>query len=153
MELEDVYRLGPTKVALIDAFARHIDRAVLDAGIEDDAEESPRERLFEIMMRRYDALKPYREGISHLVGDLRTSPLEILVQGPTLMRAMETVLVAAGLDASGWRGMVRAKALAGVHLQILKVFLADESEDLGKTMAAVDRHLGTLENLAKRYKI
>jgi hypothetical protein len=55
------------------------------------------------------------------------------------------MLEAASLDASGVRGALRARGLALVWLATLRAFLADESEDLGSTMAALDKALKRAE--------
>jgi hypothetical protein len=62
--LADLYKVYPDKVALVSAFLAKIDAEVL-AGTPSpsDPEETARDRLFDAMMRRYDALRPYREAL------------------------------------------------------------------------------------------
>ena len=62
--LAELYRVYPDKVALVAAFMAKIDAEVL-AGTptRSDPEETARDRLFDAMMRRYDALRPYREAL------------------------------------------------------------------------------------------
>ena len=48
------------KLAILSAYLKQIDRAVLAGGSADMAEESPRDRLFDVLMRRIDAMTPYR---------------------------------------------------------------------------------------------
>ena len=54
--MADLYRLYPDKVALAAAFMARIDAEVI-AGTpsRDDPEETARDRLFDVLMRRYDA--------------------------------------------------------------------------------------------------
>ncbi|MCR9257564.1 MAG: TetR family transcriptional regulator [Alphaproteobacteria bacterium] len=148
-----VFKVAPTKFALMDAFARHIDSEVLAGGIEDDPEETTKDRLFEIMMRRYDLMGPYRAGLKRLMSDTRTRPLDLLVMGPSIMRAMENMLAAAGIGSEGCKGILRAKGLASVHVSVLRTFVDDDSEDLAKTMAALDRALGRVETYATRFRL
>ena len=63
--LADLYRLYPDKVALAAAFMARIDAEVL-AGTprQIDPEETARDRLFDVMMRRYDALQPHRAALA-----------------------------------------------------------------------------------------
>src|SRR5262249_46962651 len=60
--LAELYRIYPDKAALMSAFTARIDRDVL-AGTQAqlDPEETVRDRLFDVMMRRYDALRPHRQ--------------------------------------------------------------------------------------------
>ena len=56
-ELHDKY---PSKTALLNDFVLHIDRIVLKGAVKTvDEDSSYRDRLFDILMRRFDALNPY----------------------------------------------------------------------------------------------
>src|SRR5215475_2289184 len=68
LSLADLYAVHPSKAAILEAFSRDIDRQVLAA--QDGAgEESPRDRLFDVLMKRFDALAPHREGLAAIVRD------------------------------------------------------------------------------------
>jgi len=57
-------------LAILAAHMKELDRKVLAGGEGDMADEPPRERLFDVLMRRLDAMRPYRDGlreISHRV--------------------------------------------------------------------------------------
>ncbi len=64
--MADLYRLYPDKLAFVQAFMARIDGEVL-AGTSAslDPEETVRDRLFDILMRRFDALKPHRAALDH----------------------------------------------------------------------------------------
>src|SRR5688572_18471732 len=52
-----------SKLDMLAAHMREVDRAVL-AGIDPDmAEEPPRERLFDVLMRRLDTLAPHKQAV------------------------------------------------------------------------------------------
>src|SRR5579862_213827 len=55
--------LFPSKGAVITAFSRRIDQIVLDGTGTDLIDEPAKERLFDVLMRRLDAMQPYRDGI------------------------------------------------------------------------------------------
>ena len=62
--LADLYRLYPDKVALVAAFMARVDAEVLaGASNQGDPEETARDRLFDTMMRRYDALRPHKAAL------------------------------------------------------------------------------------------
>ena len=46
---------------------KELDRKVLAGGEGDMAEEPPRERLFDVLMRRIEAMAPYREATRSLL--------------------------------------------------------------------------------------
>ncbi len=148
--LESLHQRFGSKHGILIAFADHIDDAVLHAGpAEADAETSARDRLFEVIMRRFDALQPYKEGLRQIAregggGDL----VELLCGAQHLARSMGWMLEAAGIGASGIAGAVRSKGLAAIYLSTLRTWLRDDTEDMSRTMAALDRHLARAERFA-----
>ena len=147
-----LYAAFPTKAAIVSAFLADIDRRVLD-GVEDtqDPDETVRDRLFDTMMRRYDALRPHRDAVAALAEGLARDPLAALALRPALMRSMAVVLEASGLTAEGLVGALRQKSLAALHAVVLRTWLRDDSADLGKTMVALDSRLKALEGWAQRF--
>jgi len=149
----ELYGSFPTKAAILGAFLADIDRQVL-AGVEDtpDPDETVRDRLFDTMMRRYDALRPHRDAVAALAEGLARDPLAALALRPALMRSMAVVLEASGLTAEGFVGALRQKSLAALHASVLRTWLRDDSADLGKTMVALDSRLKSLEGWAQRFE-
>jgi AcrR family transcriptional regulator len=141
----DVYRTYRSKSAILAAFLHRVDAAVL-AGSEDDTGERARDRLFDTIMRRFDALAPYKAAIRHLARESATDPVLGLTSLPSLLHSMRWMLEASGVSTSGWRGALRVKTLAALYLSVLRLWLDDESPDMIKTMAALDRRLRAAEN-------
>ena len=61
-------------LAILAAHVKEIDREVLAGGDADMAEEPPRERLFDVLMRRLEALAPYKEAVRSLMRSARRNP-------------------------------------------------------------------------------
>ena len=51
------------------------------------------------------------------------------------------MLTAAGIDAAGPRGAIRAQGLAMLFASVLRTWVDDEDEGLARTLAALDRAL------------
>jgi len=149
----ELYAMFPTKAAIVGAFLADIDRQVLE-GVEDspDPDETVRDRLFDTLMRRYDALRPHRDAVAALAEGLARDPLAALALRPALLRSMAVVLEACGLSAEGFVGALRQKSLAALHASVLRTWLRDDSADLGKTMVALDSRLKSLEGWAQRFE-
>jgi len=145
LSLAETYALFRSKFAILAAFRRSIDEAVL-ARSAPSASDSPRDRIFDVLMRRLEALKPYREGLAVIARESIGSPL-LAKALPGYARSMGWMLEAAGIPASGCRGRVACKVLCIIYISVLPVFLRDESADLGTTMAALDRRLRQAESL------
>jgi hypothetical protein len=104
-------------------------------------EGTSRDRLFDLLMRRFDVLQAHRGGVLALKTFLPREPLLTLSLGAAHLVSMAFMLEAAGISASGCRGMLRAKGLVAVWLRAARAWERDESEDLAATMAAVDSGL------------
>ncbi len=103
--------------------------------------EPPRERLFDVVMARFDVLQQHRAGVLALLAALRTDPgTSLLLYGATL-RSMKWLLDGAGIPNAGITGSLRVHGLLALWLYALRAWEADESADLSATMAAVDRGL------------
>jgi AcrR family transcriptional regulator len=140
-----VYRLFSSKPAILCGFFRRIDEAVLAAPPEGEPDERPRDRVFDLLMRRFDALQPHRAALGVLARELPTDPLAALAAGAGLLRSMRWMLEAAGISAEGLGGAVAVKLTAAAYLATLRVWRRDESPDLAPTMAALDRRLRGIE--------
>lgn len=160
LPLSKVYPVFPSKTAILGAFTRQIDAAVLEAAEIEAGEAGAREaglgaddgaqdRLFDALMRRFDALRPYREALGNIVWAEAGDPASALCGLCRLKRSMACMLEAARLSTTGLRGALRVKALALAYLATLRVFLRDDSPDLAATMAALDRNLSRLGRLAR----
>jgi len=135
-----------SKPAIVNGLIRRTDERALAVGAAEGS--SARDRLFDVLMRRFDALASDRAGIVAIVRDVCLDPTGALCHAPRLMASMAWMLEAAGLDSSGPVGLLRIKGLAAVYLWALRAWLADDSRDLAKTMAALDRGLRQAEALA-----
>ena len=150
--LETLRGLGASPFALLAAHARAVDRAVL-AGTVPNGGGTVRDRIFDVLMRRFDALAPHRDGILRMQRDLMRDPLSALLLSPILMASMAWTLEGAGVSTAGIRGALRVQGLAGVWLSAARAWEGDESVDLGPTMAALDRALDRAERVARTLRL
>jgi AcrR family transcriptional regulator len=152
LSLSQIRHLAPMKSALICCLNDEIDATVLRAITEDAfGEETPRERLLEVLLQRFDALKPYKPGLKRLANDLRYDPALGTLLTMLLPRSLAWMLEAARIPLSGWSAPLKVAGLTGLYLRAMRVWLTDDSEDGSKTMAELDRLLKEAERYAKRF--
>ena len=149
LPLSKVYPVFSSKQAILTGLMRRVDAEVLADEDVGDLEDSARDRLFDVLMRRFDALQPYKEAIGNIVYDQARDPLAACAGLAALRRSMALMLEAAGLSASGVKGLLRVKGLTAIYLASLRVWLRDDSPDLARTMAALDGYLRRVEGLAR----
>ena len=128
-------------LAIYAAHMKDLDRKVLASAGGDMAEEPPRERLFDVLMRRIEAMAPHREATRSLLKSVACNPGLALALNGLAVRSQHWMLTAADIDAAGPRGMLRAQGLAMLFASVLRTWVNDEDEGLARTMAALDRAL------------
>lgn len=149
----ELYKVYPDKVSLLSAFMAKIDAEVLAATpTRSDPEETARDRLFDVMMRRYDALRPYREALAAVRRASLRDPILALAVGPAVRRSMAAMLEAASISSEGLAGALRQNGLVAIHAAVSRVYDKDETSDLSKTMAALDTRLKTAERWAQLFE-
>jgi AcrR family transcriptional regulator len=149
LSLAEIYRRFPNRIALLGGVMRRIDETVLEGDTEYDPDEAARDRLFDIMMRRYDALLPHRDALRAILRDLRFDPLGAAALKRHLDRSMAWMLEAVGISATGPRGLIRINGLACIHLAVLRDWMTDDSPDLSRTMASLDGRLRRVEQFTR----
>lgn len=144
----EVYEQFSSRSALLNAFGRMVDAEVLATGAA-DSDEPAADRLFDVLMRRFDVLNRYRDGLVSIIDATSRDPLSALCGAQQLRQSMAWMLEAAGLSTDGWRGMLRIKGLGAVYLYALRTWIRDDSEDMARTMAALDKALKRADKLAR----
>lgn len=149
VSLTELYRHCRSKRRLLIAFTRHVDRQVLGDTDPEDLEEPAKDRLFELLMHRFDLLKPHRAGIRSVLECYARDPAQALGGLAQLRRSMRSMLEAGDISTAGVRGELRLQGLCAIYLYTLRTFLDDESEDLSRTMATLDTALRRIERPAR----
>ena len=141
VSLSDLRGAFGSTFAILAAFVKQIDRAVLAGDDADMAEEPPRERLFDVLMRRLEVLAPNKAAVRSLMRSVSRNPGLALALNSLGVRSQQWMLTAADIAASGPRGRVRAQGLARLFASVLRTWVDDEDPGLARTMAALDRAL------------
>ena len=144
----EIYHQFRTRGALLQALNQRADEAMLAV---DDAELAglpPRDRVFELLMRRLEALVPYRAGLARLARDARADPCIVLATACRLDRSLIWLQDVAGLRRHGLRARLARRALGFAYLRAARVWFEDPGADLGRTMAELDKQLRRIQNVA-----
>jgi ubiquinone biosynthesis protein COQ9 len=147
MSLGELLAEVPTRTHVVLRQLDSVDRRML-AGVKADADESPRDRLFDVLMRRFDVLNADREGVRAMITGVMRDPCAAALVLFRLQRSAAVILAAAGISTAGPLGFVRIQGLGAVAATGLRAWMNDDSADLSKTMAAVDRALARAERFA-----
>jgi hypothetical protein len=149
VRLGEALLVVPTKAHMVLHLMDRVDTQTLSTVTRVEGDDTSRDRLFEIMMRRFDALSRHREGFKSIIKATARDPAEAPLALCHLRRSLGAMLAAAGISADGLKGLIRIKGLGVVGAYALRAWMRDDSADLAKTMAALDRALFQAERMAK----
>jgi ubiquinone biosynthesis protein COQ9 len=139
-----------SKTQILSAFTRAVDDAVMAKVERPGPETVARDRLFDVLMTRFEVMAPYKPALRRIMSDLRFRPGESLVQAGVAGRSVYWMLAAAGLDADGPRGAVRVPGVMGIYARAFDTWLEEEDPGMARTMAALDSRLRRGERIAQR---
>lgn len=142
LPLDTARRLIPGRCTLLMQFGMLADAHTLK---DAPSEGEPRDRLFDLAMRRIDFLQAHRAGVIALLQAVPFDPLAAALLGATTLRSMGWLLATAGIQATGPRGGLRAVGMIGVWGWTVRAWQRDTSDDLTATMAALDESLRRAE--------
>jgi ubiquinone biosynthesis protein COQ9 len=135
----------PGRIAILLRFGRLADQSALAEAPSDGA---VKDRLFDLLMRRIDALQTHRAGVLALLRSLPAEPPIALLLALATRRSMRWMLEAAGVSTRGIGGELRVRGLVAVWLWTIRAWRGDTSEDLSVTMAALDAALRRADQAA-----
>ncbi len=136
---------------MLNAFVRRTDLAVLEgqsSADDEEAEASTHDRLFDVLMRRFEVLLPDRAALGILCRDLPRDPVSLAAVIPQVHCSFARMLEAAGVSTRGLRGLARIHAIAAVWMATQRTWFSDEGADMARTMAVLDRNLRRMEETA-----
>ena len=146
-ELRDEFT---TKTQLIAGLLRAIDDEVLKRAAKRTEGQANRDRLFDIVMTRFDVLGPHKAALKSIY----TSGAADVSLAVPYLSSQHWMLEAAGISTDGPTGAIRVAGLGMAYALVFRTWLEDDDPGLAKTMAALDRRLrrgeralGSIEHL------
>ncbi|WP_342641254.1 TetR/AcrR family transcriptional regulator [Rhodoligotrophos ferricapiens] len=134
----------PSKGAILADFVTSIDEAVLDRAEREtsrDESETPRDRLFDVIMMRLELLEPYKPALKAIVRDAARTLDGLPELFSVQLHSKRWMLTAADIDARGVDGAVKALGLSAMYGRVLRVWLDEDDPAMPKTLAELDRQL------------
>ena len=142
--------LFPSKLSMLGGLTRMIDDAVLAGSLDDLAAEPVRERLFDLVMRRLDALAPYKAGLRKIAPVIRRDPLSMAALNRGAVNSWRYMLASAGIATEDALGSLRVQGAVLLMARVSEVWLEDDEPELSRTMARLDRELKTAGKIMAR---
>ncbi len=140
---------GITRLSVAEYLDQKLDRAMLEAVADIDAEAPSRDRLFDVIMARFDAMQDQRAAwVSILEADAQ-EPAASFARAARRLRTAAWALEAIGISTDSLKATARVMGLARRLRKIEALWLKDDA-DLSKTMAGLDQTLRESEDWLDR---
>jgi len=146
VDLQDAREHFDDRTDILIAYGRMLDRRMIEQcefGEDDDI--SCREKIFDLLMERFDIVNEDRDAILSILHGFKGDPKEAILSFPHLGKSMCKTLTTAGIETNGIFGAVKVTGLTGIYLYALKTWKEDESPDMAKTMSTLDKALDKAE--------
>lgn len=150
LSLSALRNLFPSKLAMLGGLTRIVDEAVLAGTSDDLAGEPVRERLFDLVMRRLDAMAPYKAALRKIMPVLRRDPLTLAALNRGAVNSWRYMLASAGIATEDSLGGLRVQGAVLLMARVGEVWLDDDEPELSRTMARLDRELKTAGQIMAR---
>jgi hypothetical protein len=135
----------------IDCVEEAFDRALADDLVSLDPGQSVRDRLFDLIMKRFEAMEPHRAAVLAMEHGQDRDPTLLAAAHQRHVRCARWVLALAGLEADGMTGQARAQGLGVIIGQARAAWRGDDAGDFAKTMASLDKNLRRAEEMFGRW--
>lgn len=150
LKLSDFHGLAD-KETLGDAAEGFFDKAM--SAEEVDMDDPPLERLFDVIMLRFEAMEPYRDGLISLMHYRETSPVRLAKLVAARRTSAAWALTCAGLDNNiGAPKGIKVVNTAFAMGQAERAWRKETSGDFARTMARLDKALKSADERMSIWK-
>ena len=150
-DLESIKIFFKNKSEFLESFSEMIDNKVL-ANIDKDEfnKNSIKDNLFELIMLRFENLNHYKTGLKILLSDLKKSPLELKKIMKKVLDSMDLFLEIANVKNNYLMDFIKVNIIFIIYSYVFNVWLDDQSSEMSKTMAELDKWLSKAEFYGKK---
>jgi AcrR family transcriptional regulator len=127
--------------AILPLIVRHISAETFKACDKPDHNAPPHDRLFDVMMARFDRLQQSRKAVLSIAAFARREPRSAVILFQAQIEAMRSTLAFTGFASGKACATLAPLAVWGIHFAAFRAWQHDETLDMSKTMAALDWYL------------
>jgi AcrR family transcriptional regulator len=126
-----------SKTDIVAGILRAVDDEVLKRAPKRSEGQERRDRLFDVIMTRFDVLAPHKAALKSIY---KSGSADFDLAGPYLA-SQRWMLEAAGIGTEGATGALRLAGLGIAYAAVFRTWLEDDDPGQARTMAALDRRL------------
>ena len=149
--LNDLKAYFKCKYSIVDKFSRMIDKNIESKlRIQDFKDSSKKDILFELIMMRFDEMEEFKGSLTKVLNASKNKPLLVSIITKNVMNTMDSFLELSNSYNNYPFDFLKKNFLFLIYSITFKTWLSDNTEDLSKTMAELDRLLSTAENFQQK---
>lgn len=145
------YRVVKQKNDILLLINEYIDYLVIKS-IKRIEESTNHDKLFEALMARFEVLNLHRVSIIKIYNHIIRNPDLIIFFLPLLSKSLNMMIELLNISWNGLYGKIKMEGFLLIYIAIFLEWSKDESEDMEKTMVAVDKYLNKIEYITKLLK-
>ncbi len=150
-DLESIKNFFKNKSQFLESFSEMIDNKVLaNIDKEEFNKNSIKDNLFELIMLRFENLNHYKTGLKILLSDLKKSPVELRKIMKKVLDSMDLFLEIANVKNNYLMDFIKVNIIFIIYSYVFNVWLDDQSSEMSKTMAELDKWLSKAEFYGKK---
>jgi len=150
-DLESIKNFFKNKSQFLVSFSEMIDNKVLaNIDKEEFNKNSIKDNLFELIMLRFENLNHYKTGLKILLSDLKKSPVELKKIMKKVLDSMDLFLEIANVKNNYLMDFIKVNIIFIIYSYVFNVWLDDQSSEMSKTMAELDKWLSKAEFYGKK---
>ena len=150
-DLESIKIFFKNKSQFLESFSEMIDNKVLaNIDKEEFNKNSIKDNLFELIMLRFENLNHYKTGLKILLSDLKKSPVELKKIMKKVLDSMDLFLEIANVKNNYLMDFIKVNIIFIIYSYVFNVWLDDQSSEMSKTMAELDKWLSKAEFYGKK---
>ena len=133
--------LFPSKGAMLAGFGRMLDRDLIEGANPDLIGEPAHERVFDLMMRRLDAMTPYKPALAEIRRAIRSDLVSAAALNQSGLNSWRYLLGSIDIPVEDELGMLKIQGAVVVFARTVDTWLDDTDPSMAKTMATLDKEL------------
>lgn len=153
ISLADLRDLFPSKGAIVGGFSRRIDRQVLEEFSGRNLHDPARDRLYDVLRKRLEALEPHRDALASIARWAARDPLASTALNRETVNSMRFMLEAADIDCDGPVGSLKLQGLSMAWGRVLDAWFENgfsfALETLDREIARGERYVEHVEDFAR----
>jgi ubiquinone biosynthesis protein COQ9 len=151
IKIEDLNFFFKDETELIENFSEMIDEQVIkEVDLNEFNQNSVKDNIFELIMVRFEKLDPYKKSLDILLKELRYKPKILNKLTKKIFNSLDLFLEISNAKSNYVFDFLKLNIMFIIYGYTFKIWLQDDSEDMSKTMAEVDKWLSEAEGYANK---